>query len=183
MEISRRFFLGGAIAVVVAQTFKPALSSNMPTIYGNGRDDDSAGFNALFANEPVIFKRDQLGLESHDGIIIFKGNFKISKTIEITKRTKLQIADNFNIDASDLPSDMPLIFYHPDTPFDPSVMDNKITLTMGNRLVPMDQYDWSDPNFITKNRLEERDFGGIKLIDTKASEKLLNNVYVNGRRV
>lgn len=66
VELSRRFFLGGAIALVAVQTFKPSLASNMPTIYGNGIKDDSAGFNALFAKEPVIFNKDQIGIESHD---------------------------------------------------------------------------------------------------------------------
>lgn len=151
MDISRRFFLGGAIAVVAAQTFKPSFASNMPTIYGNWRDDDSAGFNALFANEPVIFKKEQIGVEGYESLIIFKGRFKIDKTIEISKRTKLKVEGSFEVNAKDLPSGMPLIFYHPDAT-DLSVMDNRILLTMQEkREVPLFQYDWKDPNFNGKD--------------------------------
>src|ERR1700679_3512759 len=99
VELSRRFFLGGAIALVAAQTFKPSFASNMPTIHGNWRDDDSAGFNALFSNEPVLFKKEKIAVEGYEGIIIFKGRFKIDKTIEISKRTKLKVEGNFEVNA------------------------------------------------------------------------------------
>lgn len=112
MELSRRFFLGGAIALVAVQTFKPTLaSSNMPKIYGDLNHDDSAGFNALFSNEPVIFNKEQIGVENHQGIFIYKGSFRIDSPIEINRKTNLNIVDRFTIDAYALPIDEPLFIY------------------------------------------------------------------------
>lgn len=93
VELSRRFFLGGAIALIAAQTFKPSANamSNLPTIYGNGLEDDSFGIAALFRNEPVIFKDDQIGVEDHKGIIFKKGNFLILHTVDVPKELNLEI--------------------------------------------------------------------------------------------
>lgn len=93
-DISRRFFLGGAISLVAAVTFKPALSSNMPTIYRDGINDDSAGLQALFENNPVIFSKDHIGVNSHDGITFHEKTpmgFIVNNTINIPKNCKLKI--------------------------------------------------------------------------------------------
>lgn len=92
-ELSRRFFLGGAIALIGATTFKPAITaiSNMPTITGDGVTDDSYGFGCLFRNEPVIFKHDQLGVDSHQGIIFYNGRFAIERTVNIPADVKIEM--------------------------------------------------------------------------------------------
>lgn len=108
VELSRRFFLGGAIALIAAQTFKPSVNAmgNMPTIHGNGLEDDSFGIAALFRNEPVIFKDDQIGVEDHKGIVFKKGNFLILHTVDVPKELNLEIEyANF--------SDAVLAFYGP----------------------------------------------------------------------
>lgn len=87
MQISRRFFLGSAISLVAAQTFVPSVSAmiNLPTIYGDGKTDDSYGLGALFRNEPVIFKKDQLAIDSHGGITFHRGEFLITQPVRISK--------------------------------------------------------------------------------------------------
>jgi len=150
-DISRRFFLGGTLAVIAAKSFTPTVNamSNIAKIYADGKHDDSAGLNALFANEPVIFSKEKIALEGHEGVVILGGSFKIDKTIEITKRTKLIIESDFAVLAGDLPDDMPLIFYHPDTSFDPDRLSNRMMLYMKEspRKVPLFQYYHKDPNF------------------------------------
>jgi hypothetical protein len=93
MNVSRRFFLGGAISLVAAQTFIPSVSAmmNMPTIYGDGRRDDSSGLAALFRNYPVTFNKEQIGVESHEGIIFHNGWFAIYRTVEVPAKTKIVI--------------------------------------------------------------------------------------------
>lgn len=93
MELSRRFFLGGAIALIAAQTFKPSVNAmgNMPTIYGDGVNDDSFGLASLFRNDPVIFSKDQIGVEDHKGIIFKKGNFVILNSVDVPKELKLEV--------------------------------------------------------------------------------------------
>ena len=93
MEMSRRFFLGGAISLIAAQTFIPSVEAmaNIPTIYGDGKRDDSGGLGALFRNEPVTFNKEQIGIESHDGIVFHKGHFAIARTIVVPEEAKIKI--------------------------------------------------------------------------------------------
>jgi hypothetical protein len=139
MELSRRFFLGGAIALVAVQTFKPSISmaSNLPTIWGDGKHDDAHGFNALFAKNPVLFKKDQIGIENHEGVIIYKGLFKIDHTLEILEATNLTAYGSFDINAIDLPEYEPLIAYEIDS-FDPSKINFKFAMRDA-RKVPLFQ--------------------------------------------
>lgn len=92
MDASRRFFLGGAISLAAAVTFKVKKKhkSNIPTIYGDGKHDDTGGIGALFRNEPVNFNSDQIGVESHGGITFHKGVFIISRTIDIPREANLE---------------------------------------------------------------------------------------------
>ena len=121
MELTRRFFLGGAIALLAAQTFKPSISqgSNLPKIWGDAEQhDDSMGFNALFNRDPVIFRKDDIGVETHEGIIIYKGWYRVDRPLEIFKKTNLTVIGGWRINASELPPDEPLIIYE-DTSFHP----------------------------------------------------------------
>lgn len=83
MNINRRFFLGGALSLIAATTFKPSIAGNMPTIYGDGVTDDSGGLYALLNNEPVLFNKEQIGVEDHKGIVFHNGRFVVNNTIEI----------------------------------------------------------------------------------------------------
>lgn len=93
VQINRRFFLGGAISLVAAQTFVPSISAmmNLPTIYGDGKNDDTAGLGALFRNEPVTFKKEQIGVDSHEGLTFHGGNFVVTNSIHIPAKTKIDI--------------------------------------------------------------------------------------------
>lgn len=106
MKMSRRFFLGGAISLIAAQTFIPSVDTmaNIPTIYGDGKRDDSGGLGALFRNEPVTFNKEQIGVESHDGIVFHNGTYAISRTVIIPDEVKLKIERAVFI-SKDLPYD------------------------------------------------------------------------------
>jgi len=108
VDISRRFFLGGAISLVAAVTFKPSVSAmmNLPTIYGDGKTDDTAGLGALFRSEPVTFKKEQIGIDKHEGLTFHKGSFVISNSIHIPENTKIEI-EKAHFIGRDLPDDFP----------------------------------------------------------------------------
>lgn len=93
MDISRRFFLGGAISLLAASTFTPSVSAmmNLPTIYGDGVQDDTSGLYALLNNEPCTFNKEQIGVENHEGIVFHKGIFVVRNTIDIPKETKIKV--------------------------------------------------------------------------------------------
>lgn len=93
VNLDRRLFLGGALSLIAAQTFTPSISdrANIPTIYGNGVQDDVGGLSALFRNEPVTFDKEMIGIESHNGIIFHYGRYVISRTIEIPDDCNLNI--------------------------------------------------------------------------------------------
>lgn len=93
VDLTRRFFLGGAISLIAVATFTPSVSamSNLPTIYGDGKGDDTHGLGALFRNEPVTFNKEMLGVNSHKGITFHKGMFRITRTINIPKDVAIKI--------------------------------------------------------------------------------------------
>jgi len=93
MNLSRRFFLGGAISLVAVQTFIPNVSAmmNLPTIYGDGVHDDTAGLGAIFRNEPVTFNKEQIGVDSHEGLTFHHGRFKITNTVNIPANSKIEV--------------------------------------------------------------------------------------------
>lgn len=138
VELSRRFFLGGAIALVAAQTFKPSLNAmgNMPTIHGDGVTDDSYGLGCLFRNEPVIFNNDQIGVEEHKGVIFYKGHFALERTVNLPKGAKIVMIGKPEFVGIKLEPEMP--FFKVESGFDSSGFDGmpRFTLKTGapNRL-------------------------------------------------
>lgn len=95
-DFSRRGFLGGAlsllfVAKVDLPTFVPSPSEGnwMPRIYGNGRDYDGEGLQALFDGKDVIFPADKIGVRAFtadgnravQGIIFHHGNFVIDREL------------------------------------------------------------------------------------------------------
>lgn len=98
VEISRRLFLGGAISLIGVKTFAPSVSiaamSNMPTIYADGVHSDVAGLGALFRNEPVIFPKDKIAVESQEGVIFHKGVFVVDQTIYLPRNSKITFEKN-----------------------------------------------------------------------------------------
>ena len=83
-NLTRRFFLGGAISLIAVQTSAmPRIIGNMPQIWGDGRNDDTGGISALLRSEPVVFTKDRVTVDGHKGIRFHRGIFKISRTLEI----------------------------------------------------------------------------------------------------
>jgi hypothetical protein len=74
MDLSRRHFLGGALAVAGASVVTlPALADVLrpaiPIIWGDGIHDDAPGLNALCAGEPVDVAEDIARLSQSNGIM------------------------------------------------------------------------------------------------------------------
>lgn len=80
MDISRRSFLGGAIAATVVAV-SPALAlANLPVIYGDGIHDDWAGLTAFFNGKPFVIEGE--GFTASEGRL-FGGRFLLSQTLHI----------------------------------------------------------------------------------------------------
>ncbi len=110
VELSRRFFLGGALSLLAVTTFEATVRnrSNMPIIYGDGIQDDSGGLNALFRNDPVIFDKDMIGVDSHKGIHFHRGFYRIHNTLDIPSGTNIKI-DFVSFEEGDISRDFPFI--------------------------------------------------------------------------
>lgn len=94
MDLSRRSFLGGMISVMTAAAaFKVTAQSlgNLPQIVGNGGFDDTAGFAALMRHEPVVFRKEMVGIDEYNGVICHFGRFKITSTIEVPDDCDLRL--------------------------------------------------------------------------------------------
>lgn len=82
MEVSRRVFLGGAIAASCAVALPGALTA-MPTIYGDGIHDDWEGMDALCNGRPVRMLTDTISVRPNGLIEMISGDFRLSKTLRI----------------------------------------------------------------------------------------------------
>lgn len=88
MEFSRRSILGGMLSILAATSTQiipaPAaalLSNRAPRIFGDGRNYDSEGFQALFDGKDVIIPADKLQVTSAKGLIFHRGTFVIDKEV------------------------------------------------------------------------------------------------------
>ena len=107
-ELSRRFFLSGAISLIAASTFEPLPSmANVPRIYADRKHDDTSGLGALFRHEPVIFSRDNIGVDKHKGITFHTGRFKITQTLELPPGLKVKV-EGIELDLHDLYEQFPV---------------------------------------------------------------------------
>jgi len=80
MSINRRTFLGGALALTAATMLPTPADAcrRLPTIYGNGYDDDTEGLRALFAGLPVNIQECGATINNAHDIQIIGGSFVIS---------------------------------------------------------------------------------------------------------
>lgn len=94
LETSRRTFLGGMLSLLAVQTFVPpamaAMGNRTPRIFGNGRDYDSEGFQALFDGKDVIIPADKIGIRKASGVIFHHGTFVIDREV-YTNHVRLEI--------------------------------------------------------------------------------------------
>ena len=81
--LTRRFFLGGAIALTVAAR---AIPISAPRIVGDGVHDDTAGLQALLSNEPYECDLPNVGWLSNSGRIYIQGGiFRLTDIIYIRR--------------------------------------------------------------------------------------------------
>lgn len=91
VELTRRWFLGGALSAVAIVAAQPtvakellALSArNLPRIWADGRNYDADGIIALLRGEEVMFPRDKLSIKDAQQVIIHSGNYQIDREIEV----------------------------------------------------------------------------------------------------
>lgn len=86
-DLSRRAFLGGALALTAAVAVPiPAFAREtlaLPVVYGDGVHDDTAGLQALFDGKPVIMQGERVQIDRAIGRVEFNGTFRTSATIHI----------------------------------------------------------------------------------------------------
>lgn len=184
INLSRRFFLGGAIALVAAKTFVPSVNAmgNMPTIYGNGVDNDSFGLASLFRNEPVIFNKDQIGVEEHKGIVFYSGRFNIKNTVNIPKNADiLMIRANFI--GTDLESNAP--FFLAEEGFNAQQFEGNSSFELKygaqNRLIqfprqtdpmPLKEIDWINGEQVAGKNKFTKNYQWDDAIDSEITDKI-----------
>lgn len=102
IEATRRSFLSGAISLLAVSTFVPPATALMgngyPRIFGDGRNYDAEGFQALFDGKDVIIPSDKIGINGTAGIIFHKGTFVIDR--EIYTNGKQLIIENAQFDGT-----------------------------------------------------------------------------------
>ncbi len=88
VELTRRGILGGMLSILAASTTQiiqaPArvLAGNtLPRIFGNGRDYDAEGFQALFDGKDVLIPADKLQVTAAKGLIFHRGTFVIDREV------------------------------------------------------------------------------------------------------
>lgn len=88
IDFTRRSILGGMLSILAAASTQiisaPAaalLSNRVPRIFGDGRNYDSEGFQALFDGKDVIIPQDKLQVTGAKGLIFHRGTFVIDKEV------------------------------------------------------------------------------------------------------
>lgn len=88
IELTRRSILGGMLSILAASSTQiipapaRALAGNaIPRIYGDGRNYDSEGFQALFDGKDVVIPADKLQVTAAKGLIFHHGTFVIDREV------------------------------------------------------------------------------------------------------
>lgn len=84
MNMNRRFFLKGAIALTAVTIVLPKLIVHR--IVGDGLHDDAPGLNALLRGEPVSIEMEGIRLSPEGGCVIRGGNFLLSGPLYVPDR-------------------------------------------------------------------------------------------------
>lgn len=82
MNMSRRLFLGGAIATVGAAALPKALAAT-PTIWCDGLHDDWAGIDALWNGRPARIMTDTIQVRPDGLVEMVGGVFRLSRTLRV----------------------------------------------------------------------------------------------------
>jgi hypothetical protein len=90
MELTRRSFLGGTVAIATCSAIGVSVAAPFPIIRGDGVFDDTAGLNAFFAREPVVIEGQLLRHYTDDSLaMLTNGFFRVTNTIHIGKPTTI----------------------------------------------------------------------------------------------
>lgn len=109
MELSRRSFLGGALAITAATALPASAFASAPIIYGDGAHDDTAGLQAALDGKPFRVAGEGAYIVRREGtIFIGKGSFRLSDTLHLRGSTKATLS-GFYMEWSSLPDAAPCI--------------------------------------------------------------------------
>ena len=89
MELSRRSFLRGTLSLTVLAATGLPVGAGIPTIHGNGVDDDTDGLQALFDGKPVHVEGETV--VATDGYLS-GGSFVVSRTLTLAGK-RFQFGD------------------------------------------------------------------------------------------
>ncbi len=82
VDVSRRLFLGGALALVGASVVSgEALASPIPRIVGDGVHDDAPGLRALISRQPVRIEDAVYAINDDGSIDIGNGHFRLGSPL------------------------------------------------------------------------------------------------------
>lgn len=105
MNINRRWFLGGSLALVGALSVPASqfTTSQLPILWGDGIHDDADALNAIGAGNPFIVEK--TGIVEHECGFLQDASFLISRPITFrpkaihVKNCVFQSTDDFEGDA------------------------------------------------------------------------------------
>ena len=110
MDINRRSFLRGFVAVTAVATIAPAalFDLGLPRIVGDGIHDDTLGLQAALDRKPFTCAADLVRVDE-GGILISRGLFRVSDTLHV-RQGHTSITDSTFI--YDSPDVKPVIQFH-----------------------------------------------------------------------
>jgi len=90
-QVSRRSFLGGALAATALASVPLAGDLTAPIIYADGVNDDTAGLQALFDGKPFRVRNTAIvAMHRHGRTILSGGHYLISDTLRMHSRVVIE---------------------------------------------------------------------------------------------
>lgn len=103
MSISRRSFLGGALALSAATSMPLKAFAHAPVIYGDGVHDDTAGLQAALDGKPFrVFGHGAYVVRGDGHIFIGNGSFRLSDTLHFRGNVAATVS-GFHMEWTELP--------------------------------------------------------------------------------
>lgn len=103
MDVSRRSFLGGALALTAASSLPLKAFALAPTIWGDGIHDDTAGLQAALDGKPFRVVGEGAFVISRDGeVFIGNGTYRLTDTLRLRGSIRATLR-NFHMRWDSLP--------------------------------------------------------------------------------
>lgn len=95
MDVSRRSFLGGILALTAVAVAPKVMAEPLPRIVGDGVHDDTAGLQALFDGRPFTAdpRYGVQWVEVEDALRLTGGRFRLTETVKIVGRKHFVIEE------------------------------------------------------------------------------------------